>query len=87
VARQVGIVLYVLAPIAAVVSLDILFLTHHLTGRLIANVGIVLAFAAAAGAMRQRLRNLDYEGGVQGGGGLVLEKRAPGNRIQAGRRG
>jgi positive regulator of sigma E activity len=44
-ARQVGVVLYVLALIAVVVSVDILFFRHHFTERLIANVGIVL-FAA-----------------------------------------
>ena len=38
--------LYVLALIAVVVSVDILFFRHHFTGRLIANVGIVLVFAA-----------------------------------------
>jgi len=45
-ARQVGIVLYVLALIAVVVSVDILFFRNHFTERLIANVGIVLVFAA-----------------------------------------
>ena len=45
-ARQVGVVLYVLALIAVVVSVDILFVRHHFTERLIANVGIVLVFAA-----------------------------------------
>jgi hypothetical protein len=44
-ARQVGVVLYVLALTAVVVSVDILFFRHHFTERLIANVGIVLAFA------------------------------------------
>ena len=45
-ARQVGVVLYVLAMIAVVVSADILFFRHHFTERLIANVAIVLVFAA-----------------------------------------
>ena len=45
-ARQVGVVLYVLALIAVVVSVDILLFRHHFTERLIANVGIVLVFAA-----------------------------------------
>jgi hypothetical protein len=45
-ARQVGVALYVLALIAVVVSADILFFRHHFTARLIANVGIVLVFAA-----------------------------------------
>ena len=38
--------LYVLALVAVVVSVDILFFRHHFTERLIANVGIVLVFAA-----------------------------------------
>ncbi len=38
--------LYVLALIAVVVSADILFFRHHFTERLIANVAIVLVFAA-----------------------------------------
>jgi hypothetical protein len=46
VARQIGVALYVLALIAVVVSVDILFFRHHFTERLIANVGIVLVFAA-----------------------------------------
>ena len=45
-ARQVGVALYVLALIAVVVSVDILFFRHHFWERLIANVGIVLVFAA-----------------------------------------
>lgn len=45
-ARQVGVLLYVLALIAVVVSVDILFFRHHFTERLIANVAIVLVFAA-----------------------------------------
>ncbi len=38
--------LYVLALIAVVVGVDILFFRHQFWGRLIANVGIVLVFAA-----------------------------------------
>jgi hypothetical protein len=45
-ARRAGAVLYVLALITVVVSVDILFFRHHFTERLIANVGIVLVFAA-----------------------------------------
>ncbi len=45
-ARQVGVVLYVLALVAVVVSVDVLFFRHHFTERLIANVGIVVVFAA-----------------------------------------
>jgi len=39
-------VLYVLALVAIVVGVDILFLRHDFWERLIANVGIVLAFGA-----------------------------------------
>jgi len=39
-------VLYVLALIAVVVGVDILFFRNHLWERLTANVGIVLVFAA-----------------------------------------
>lgn len=38
--------LYVLALVAVVVGVDILFFRHHFWARLIANVGIVLVFAA-----------------------------------------
>lgn len=38
--------LYVLALVAVVVSVDVLFFRHHFTERLIANVGIVVVFAA-----------------------------------------
>jgi len=44
--RQVAIVLYVLALIAIVVSVDVLFFKHHFWERLIVNIGIVLVFAA-----------------------------------------
>ena len=40
------VVLYVLALAAVVVGVDILFFRHHVWERLIANVGIVLVFAA-----------------------------------------
>jgi membrane protein implicated in regulation of membrane protease activity len=46
VGRQVVLVLYVLAMIAVVVGVDILFLKHHFWLRLIVNVGIVLVFLA-----------------------------------------
>ena len=54
--RQVGVVLYVLALIAVVVSVDILFFRHHTSERLIANVGIVLVFAALGFVMFRGLR-------------------------------
>ncbi len=44
--RQSATVLYVLALVAAVVGVDVLFFRHHFWERLIANVGIVLVFAA-----------------------------------------
>ncbi|HSZ14581.1 MAG TPA: hypothetical protein VK790_11170 [Solirubrobacteraceae bacterium] len=44
--KQAGIVLYVLALIAVVVGVDVLFFRHRFWERLIANIGIVLVFAA-----------------------------------------
>ena len=44
--RQAGVVLYVLALVAVVVGVDVLFFKHRFLERLIANVGIVLVFAA-----------------------------------------
>ncbi|MFZ0383754.1 MAG: hypothetical protein WAL38_38425 [Solirubrobacteraceae bacterium] len=44
--RGVAVVLYVLALVAVVVGVDILFFWHQFWERLIANVGIVVAFAA-----------------------------------------
>jgi len=46
VGRQAAVVLYVLALVAVVVGADILFFRHHFWARLIANIGIVLVFAA-----------------------------------------
>jgi hypothetical protein len=40
------VVVYVLALIAVVVGVDVLFFRHHLLERLMVNVGIVLVFAA-----------------------------------------
>jgi hypothetical protein len=42
--RQIGVVLYVLALIAVVVGVDVLFFRHQFWPRLISNVGIVLVF-------------------------------------------
>jgi hypothetical protein len=42
---RAAVVLYVLALVAVVVGVDVLFFRHHLLERLIANVGIVLVFA------------------------------------------
>jgi hypothetical protein len=44
--RQVAVVLYVLAMVAVVVGVDILFFRNHFWPRLIVNVGIVLVFGA-----------------------------------------
>jgi membrane protein implicated in regulation of membrane protease activity len=37
-------VVYVLAMVAIIVSVDVLFLSHHFWERLIVNVGIVVVF-------------------------------------------
>lgn len=37
-------VLFVVVMVAVIVSVDLLFLRHHFTARLIANIGIVLMF-------------------------------------------
>jgi hypothetical protein len=44
--RQAAMVLYVLAMVAVVVGVDVLFFRNHLWERLISNVGIVLVFGA-----------------------------------------
>ena len=44
--RQAAAVLYVLALVAVVVGVDVLFFKHHFWERLIVNVAIVLVFAA-----------------------------------------
>jgi predicted cobalt transporter CbtA len=44
--RQTVIVLYVLALVAVVVGVDLLFFRHQFWERLIVNVGIVLVFGA-----------------------------------------
>jgi hypothetical protein len=46
VGRKAAIALYVLAMVAVVVGVDILFFRHQVWERLIANVGIVLVFVA-----------------------------------------
>jgi hypothetical protein len=45
VGRQ-AVLVYVLALVAVVVGVDVLFFRHHVWERLAANVGIVLMFAA-----------------------------------------
>ncbi|WP_181063068.1 hypothetical protein [Nocardia nova] len=44
--RQATVVVYVLALVAVVVGVDVLFFRHHFWPRLLVNVGIVLVFAA-----------------------------------------
>jgi len=44
--RRAAVALYVLAMVAVVVGVDVLFFRHHFWARLIANIGIVLVFAA-----------------------------------------
>ena len=44
--RKPAVVLYVLALVAVIVALDILFFSHRFWERLMVNVGIVLVFAA-----------------------------------------
>lgn len=44
--RQAAVALYLLALVAVVVSVDVLFFRHHFLERLMANVGIVLVFVA-----------------------------------------
>jgi hypothetical protein len=46
VGRQTAVVLYVLALVAVVVGVDVLFFRHQFWELLISNVGIVLVFAA-----------------------------------------
>jgi lipopolysaccharide export LptBFGC system permease protein LptF len=44
--RQVAVVLYVLAMVAIIVSVDFVFFRNRFWERLIVNIGIVLVFAA-----------------------------------------
>ena len=44
--RQAAVALYVLAMVAIVVGVDVLFLRNQFWARLITNVGIVLVFVA-----------------------------------------
>ena len=44
--RQAAIVFYVLAMIAVIVGVDILFFRHQFWARLMVNIGIVLVFGA-----------------------------------------
>ena len=44
--RKAAVALYVLAMVAVVVGVDVLFFRHQFWDRLLVNVGIVLVFAA-----------------------------------------
>lgn len=44
--RQAAVVVYVLALVAVIVGVDVVFFKHRFWERLTANVGIVLVFAA-----------------------------------------
>ena len=44
--RQVAVVLYVVAMVAVIVGVDLLFFRNRFWDRLAANIGIVLLFAA-----------------------------------------
>jgi hypothetical protein len=46
VGRHVAIALYVVALVVVIVGVDVLFFRHQVWARLMANVGIVLVFAA-----------------------------------------
>jgi hypothetical protein len=52
--RRTVIVLYVLALVAVIVGVDVLFFRHRFWERLIVNVGIVLMFAAFGSRFRKR---------------------------------
>ncbi len=51
--RQTTVVLYVLAPAAVVVAVDILFFRNRFWARLMVNIGIVLVFTAFYVRFRQ----------------------------------
>jgi hypothetical protein len=44
--RNAAVRIYVIAMVAVIVTVDVLFFRHHFLGRLLTNVGIVLVFAA-----------------------------------------
>ena len=54
--RQAAAALYVIAMVAVIVGVDVLFLRHHLLARLISNVAIVLVFAAVYLLLTRRQR-------------------------------
>jgi len=56
VGRQAAAALYVIAMVAVIVGVDVLFLRHHLLARLISNVAIVVVFAAVYLLLTRRQR-------------------------------
>jgi uncharacterized membrane protein len=44
--RQIVVVVYVVAMVALIVGVDLVFFKHRFWERLMANIGIVLVFAA-----------------------------------------
>jgi tetrahydromethanopterin S-methyltransferase subunit C len=56
VGRQAAVALYVLTLVAVVVGVDVLLFRHHFWERLIANVGIVVVFAAFGLGLRHTFR-------------------------------
>ena len=54
--RQVAAAVYVLAMVAVIVAVDVLFLRHDTSARLISNVAIVLVFAGAYFLFLRRLQ-------------------------------
>ena len=53
--KKITVALYLLTLVALVVGVDVLFFRHEFWERLIANVGIVLVFAASYRLFRARL--------------------------------
>ena len=53
--RQPALVLYMLAMVAIVVGVDVLFFRHHLWLRLVSNIGIALIFGVFYFRFRKRL--------------------------------
>ncbi|HXW87973.1 MAG TPA: hypothetical protein VEJ42_06920 [Streptosporangiaceae bacterium] len=45
--RQAAVAVFLLAMVAVIVGVDVLFLSHHFLARLITNIAIVVAFASA----------------------------------------
>lgn len=56
ISRQRAVVLYVVTLVVVVVGVDVLFFRHDFSARLIANIGIVLAFGVVYSRfLRRRL--------------------------------